>query len=78
MGYIREFFYLYIPTHLYKQFIDYPNINQIVNNITKPRFEDCNFLILKARLIPKIIMFIDKINDSIALTTHFWSLLLLE
>lgn len=71
LGYIREFLYLYTLTCLYKQSLDYPNIGQIVNTITKLGFEDLGFLILKAGLIPKIMVFVDKIDDAIALAAHF-------
>lgn len=77
-NYIGEFLYLHIQTHLYKQLLDYANITQMVNTITKPGFEDLDFLILKARLIPKTMVFVDKIDNAIALAAHLRSLLLLE
>lgn len=43
----------------------------MVNIITKPGFEDLDFLILKARLISKTMVFVDKINNVIALVAHF-------
>lgn len=42
----------------------------MVNTITKPRFEDLNFLIPKTRLISKTMIFVNKINDAIALAVY--------
>ena len=78
LGYIRESLHLHTPTRLYKQSLDHPNITQMINTITKPRFEDLDFLIPKARLITKTIVFVDKIDDAIALATRLQSLLPLE
>ena len=76
--YIEKSLYLHTQTRLYKQPIDRPIITQIVNPITKPRFKDLDFLISKAKLIPKTMVFIDKIDDVIALATCLWNLLLPE
>ena len=75
LSYIRESLYLHTPTRLYKQPLDRPNITQMVNTITKPRFEDLDFLISKAELIPKTMGFVDKIDNAIALAACLWSLL---
>lgn len=74
LSYIEESFYLHIPTRFYKQLLDCPNITQIVNTITKPGFEDLDFLISKVRLIFKTIVFVDKIANVIALAACFGSL----
>lgn len=71
LGYIEEFLHLHFSTCLYRQPLDHPNTTLIVNNITKLGFTDLNILISKARLIPKIIVFIDKIDSRIALAACF-------
>lgn len=76
LGYIREFFYLHILTCIYKQPLDYLNIIQIINSITKPGFENLNFLISKTRFISKTILFVDDINDRIIFAVCLWNLLL--
>lgn len=77
-SYIRKSLYLLIPTCFYKKSLDHNNITQIINSNTKPKFEDLNFLISKARLIFKTIVFVNKINNEIALAACFWNLLLPE
>lgn len=47
----------------------------MVNNINKPGFEDLNLLIPKAGLVPKTMMFVDNIDNKIALTVYLWNLL---
>lgn len=71
LGYIKKSLLLYTRTCFYKQLLNRLNITQIANNITKPKFEDLDFLILKAELISKIIVFVEKIDDAIALVTYF-------
>lgn len=71
LGYIGESLYLHTPTFLYKQFLDYLKITQMVNSITKPEFENLDFLIPKTRLISKTMIFVDKIDEPIALVTYF-------
>ena len=78
LSYIKKSFHLHTPTCLDKQSLDRPNITQMVNTITKPGFEDLDFLISKTGFISKTIVFVDKIDDAIALAAHLWSLLLLE
>ena len=48
----------------------------MVTNITNPKFHDLRFLLPKPGLIPKTILFIDKINDTIAIVAHICNLLL--
>lgn len=43
----------------------------MVNSIIKPRLENLDFLISKAELISKIMIFINKINYAITLATCF-------
>lgn len=47
----------------------------MVNSITKPGFQDLDFLIPKAGLIPKTIVFVNKIEKGIALAAHLKILL---
>lgn len=75
LGYIGEFLHLHTPTCLYKQPLNHPNITQMVNGITKPEFEDLDFLIPKAGLISKTMVFVNKIDDAIALAACLWNLL---
>lgn len=78
LSYIEESLHLYTLSRLYKYPLDCPNITQMINNTTKIWFEDLNFLITKARLIPKTMVFVDNIDDEITLAACVWSLLLLE
>ncbi len=76
LGYIGELLHLYTPTFLYKQPLDCPNIIQIVFHILKQGFGDLDYLIPKVGLIPKTMVFMEKIGDVIALAAHFQRLLL--
>lgn len=78
LGYIGELFYLHSLTCLHKQPFDHPNITYIVNSITKLGFQNLDFLIFKAGLILKIIVFVNKIEENIILTAHFKNLLPLK
>lgn len=75
LGYIEKSFYLHTSTRFYKQLLDYSNITQMVNTITKPKFENLDFLIPKTGLIPKTMVFVDKIDDAITLAACLQSLL---
>lgn len=74
LDYIRKSLYLYTLTCYYEQSLDRSNITLMIYNITKLGFEDLDFLIPKSRLIPKIIVFINKINEGIVLTTCLYNL----
>lgn len=50
----------------------------MISSITKLRFEDLNFLISKAGLIPKAMVFVGDINNKISLAARFSSLLPFE
>lgn len=78
LDYIRKSLYLYTTTCFYKQLLDCFKITQMVNTITRPKFKDLNFLISKARLIPKTIIFINNLDNRITLATCFEYLILLE
>lgn len=78
LGYIGKSLHLHTLFRFYKQSLDRLNITQMANTITKPGFEDLDFLILKTGLISKTMMFIDKINDTIVLAACLQSLLLPE
>lgn len=75
LGYIRKSRHLHTLTRLDKQPLDRPNITQMVNTITKSGFEDPDFLIPKTGLISKTMVFVDKIDDAIALVARLRSLL---
>lgn len=75
LGYIGESLHLHSPTRLHKQALDRPNITQMVNSITKPGFQDLDFLIPKAGLISKTMVFVNKIEEGIALAAYLKSLL---
>lgn len=47
----------------------------MVNSITKLGFQDLDLLISKAGLIPKTMVFVNKIDEGIALAAHLKSLL---
>lgn len=47
----------------------------MVTNITNSGFHDLRFLIPKAGLIPKTILFVDKMDNIIAIATYFRNLL---
>lgn len=47
----------------------------MISSITKPEFEDLDFLIPKVGLISKIMVFVDDIDNGIAFAAHLWSLL---
>lgn len=78
LGYIRELLYFWAPTHFYKQPLNCPNTIQIVAPIIKLRFSELDFLISKTGLILKIMVFINKINNAMKITTYLCLLLLLK
>lgn len=50
----------------------------MVTNITNPEFHDLRFLVLEASLIPKTILFVDIIDNAIAIAAYLHNLLPLE
>ena len=75
---IGQLLHLHSPTCLYKQFLDWPNITQMVTNITNPGFHNLRFLVSEAGLIPKTMLFVDKMDNAMAIAAYFRNLLLLE
>lgn len=75
LGYIGQSLHLHSPTQFYKQPLDWPNITQMVTNITKPGFRDLEYLIPKAGLIPKSMVFADKIDNAMAIAAYLRCLL---
>ncbi len=78
LGYIEELLHLLVSTFLYKQLLNGSNITQMGTYISKQGFGDLNYLISKVGIIPKTIVFIEKIEYVIALAADFQKLLLLE
>lgn len=62
-----ESLHLHTPTQIYKTPLDRPNILQVVGQITKPGFEDLRFLIPSDGPIPKTMIFVDNIDDSMTI-----------
>lgn len=50
----------------------------MITNITKPGFYDLKYLVFKASLIPKTMVFIDKIKNIITIAIYLCYLLLLK
>ncbi len=75
LGYIRESLHLHAPTPLYKQPLDRPNITQMVTHISKQGFGDLDYLVPKVGIIPKTMVFMEKIEDVMALAAHLRRLL---
>lgn len=76
LGYIEELLYLQIPTYLYKQPLNCPNIVQMVVSITKPDYHELDFLVLKIGLISKTIVFVNNIDNVVKIVTYLCLLLL--
>lgn len=76
LSYIKKLLYFLVPTCFYKQPLNYSNIIQMVAPIIKPRFNKLDFLIFKTSLIPKIMVFVNKINNIMKITAYFCLLLL--
>ena len=47
----------------------------MVTNIAKPGFHDLRFLVPEASLIPKTMLFVDKIDNAIAIAAYLCNLL---
>lgn len=75
LSYIRELLHLQAPTCFYKQPSNRPNIVQMVAPIIKPGFSELDFLILKTGLIPKTIVFVDKIDNAMKIAAYLCLLL---
>ncbi len=78
LGYIGESFPFWAPTRLYKQPLNRPNIVQIVAPITQSSYRELDFLVSKIGLIPKIIVFVNKIDDAVKIAVYHRLLLLPE
>lgn len=73
LDYIHIFLNERLPVKLYKQFLDYPNIKYSIANIKKPRSKKLDVFVLSIEglsTISKIIIFIDSINERIALPKY--------
>lgn len=75
LGYIEKLLHLWISTHLYKQLLKYVKIIQIVTLIHKSGFCELDFLIFKTDLIPKMIVFLNRIDIIVEITNYFHLLL---
>lgn len=78
LGYIKKLFYFYTSTLFYKNPLDYHNITQIVNLISKQAFGDLNFRVFRIGIVKKAIVCIEKIEYIMALAAHVQKLLLLK
>ena len=73
LDYIRVFLKLPLPSQIYKLPLDQSNLKYIIYLIQKPGFWDLAFLISKdspVGLIPKTIVFVNKIEDAIKLERY--------
>lgn len=64
------------PHHYNKQLLDQPNLMYIVNPIHKIEFKDLDFFISNRGAlgkIPKIIIFVDKINNAVQIAKYLYS-----
>ncbi len=75
LGYIRKSLHLHRPTLLYKSLLNRPNITQMVTHILKQGFGDLDYQVPKMGIIPKTMVFMEKIEDVIALAAHLRRLL---
>lgn len=78
LSYIGDSLYLWAPTRFYKHPLNRLNIVQLVVPITKPGYCELDFLIPKTGLIPKIMVFINKIDNAVKIAIYFYLLLLSE
>ncbi len=79
LEYIRVLLKLFPSSRIYRQPLDRPNLTYIVSPIRKTSFKDLDFLILSrgaVSKIPKTMIFMDKIDDTIQIVKHLWSRLL--
>ena len=73
LDYICAFLNLRLPVRFYKQFLDCPNIIYDVAKIKKPGYEKLNIFVLSIRglsAIPKTMIFVNNINEKMALTEY--------
>lgn len=71
--YIRISLKLPPPLCIYRQSLDRPNLTYMVSSIKKPGFGDLAFAILNGGAICnilKIIIFVDSIDDAVAMTKY--------
>ncbi len=76
LEYIRVSLKLFPPSQIYRQLLDCLNLTYIVSPIRKTGFKDLNFLIPSGGAvgeIPKIMIFVDKIDDAIQMAKHLQS-----
>ena len=73
LDYICAFLNLRSPVRLYKQSLDCPNITCGVAEIKKPGYEELDVFVLsigRLSAIPKTMIFVDSINEGMALTKY--------
>lgn len=71
LEYIRVSLKLSPPSRIYRQPLDRPNLTYMVAPIRKPGFEDLAFTIPSGGAvgdIPKIMIFVDSIDEAVAMT----------
>lgn len=76
LEYIRISLKLSLLLQIYRQLFDCPNLMYIVSLLRKIRFKDLDFLISSGGTvgkIPKIIIFMDKINNTIQMAKYLRS-----
>lgn len=67
LEYIRKLLKLRLSTQLYRELLDEPNITYMVDEITKPKYEDLAYFIPDndgADAIPLIMIFVDDSEDA--------------
>ena len=75
LGYIGQSLHLCSQTCLYKQSLNRSNITQIITNITNLGFHDLRFLVPEAGLISKTMLFVETIDNAMAIAAYLRHLL---
>lgn len=78
LEYIRESLHLQAPVYLYKRTLDRPNITYMVQEITQKGFGDLGMLVPQiggVASILKTMLFVDSIDDGVAIASYLQSLL---
>ena len=73
LDYIRAFLNLRLPVRLYKQSLDRPNITYVVAKMKKPGYKELDVFVPSIgglSAISKTMIFVDSINEGIALTKY--------
>ena len=80
LEYIHVALHLHTPVYLYKRTLDRPSITYMIQEIKKKGFQELDILLPDCEAvamhdIPKTMIFVDKIDNSILITEYLQSLL---